>query len=575
MFQELFQALILAQRDPAQIPLVARLAEQLLPQPDQAIDEFLQRLTDFGDDLRESSQASVQASVQPGHRTAAEPLQPGMDQVLIPVVHQLVIRELQQQMISEKRPRGSLLADHENGKQPPQPQADLQSPRETESTASQWSARRLLLVEQLYRISPVGSDLRNHFLRWLGSCGQPSAVQLWIDLICHDPPQCRSGIGLAFAPIVRHKIQFSSQQLEDLLNYGTAHSQMAPSIFELLNYAVREQLIPAHPAIPRLARLSELLGELCQQMKRIESGEFPENWDAVKINHRVSDSVALIVALCDLFSLTDYGAAIPNLERALELRHRRVQTEAAAALARLGNPRGKQALIALAEQPVARLRVLAYAEELGFKQEISLELQGEIAQAESHLAIWLAEPSQMGLAPSEMELIDQRELFWPGYERPVACYLFRYSYGSGTKAHRNIGISGPLTHAFPADLRHLPVDEIYAAFAGWQAVHNEIFQMSPARARQLHPAQIRHLENGLEDENLEEQKIQTVGSFFGQIVLVLTARSENQTGTLIVDDHDSIWFESGNPDAPVDWKMAYNIWKGKQLLARFNQGELL
>jgi len=572
MFQDLFQSILFAQRDPSQIPVVAQLAQQLIEQTDETIDEFLQRLTDFGDDLRESGDQGLAES----STMAAEPFQPGLDKVLIPVIQQLVMRELQQK--SDKGRPGSL-----SGSEPtvltPHPgdfQENTESPplvgKKNEVT---WTAKRMMLVEQLYRLSPVGSDLRNHFLQWLAICRQPAAIQLWVDLICDDPPHYRPGIGLAFFHIIQAKIVFNPAQRERLLNWGTAHSQIAPAIFELFNYFVREQLLTQHPALPRLPQLSQLLGEMCHQMVRIESGQFPANWDAGKINQQVSDSVALIVALCDLFALTEYSEAIPHLREALQLRHRRVQTEAAAALARLQDQLGKRALIALAEQPVARLRVLAYAEELGFKHEISLELQGEIAQAEAQLAIWLAEPAQMGLAPSKIELIDHRELFWPSFERPIPCYLFRYSYGSGEKAHCNIGISGPLTHAFPADLRHLPLDEVYAAFAGWQAVHHEIYQMSPARAQQLHSAQMRRLERGLDDESLEDRKIQTVGSFFGQIVLVATARCEGVTGTLIVDDHDSTWFEAGNPEAPVDWKMAYTIWRGKQLLARFNQGELL
>jgi hypothetical protein len=395
-------------------------------------------------------------------------------------------------------------------------------------------------------------------------------LELWLDLICSDPPANRLSIGLAFTPLMQANFVPTAEMLDGLLTQATVHSQIAPAVFDLFNHYVRNKKIGKHPAETRLNQLVDLLGQLCGQMGRIEEGKFPEYFQARQINQLVSDSVALIVALCDTFALTNHQAAIPKLYQALHLRHRRVQTEAAAALARLKDDAGKQTLIALAEQPIARLRVLAYAEELGFKQEISLELQGDIALAESQLAIWLSEPDQMGLAPSDLELIDHRKMYWPSYDEPIQCYLFKYSYGRGANSHSNIGLCGPMTYAFAADLRHLPVDEMYAAFAGWQTTHEEIYQMSVARAQQLHPNDFRRLQRCLQDEALENPRIQTVGSFFGELVLVATAIHEGQAGTLIIDNHDSTWFEIGNPEAPIDWRVAYSIWRGRQLLNRFN-----
>lgn len=578
MFQDLFQAMLLAQRDHGQIAVVNQLAPQIVSLPDEGIDQFLLRLTDFGDELRDSGQEKEPPCSATD--SLSEPMQPGMDKVFLPLVRQLIVREHQRRIASNlNRPQRAGLKTDEGKKLDSLSDASGTEPdlahSRLDSDSDGWSERRSDLVEQLYRLSPVASDLRNHFLHWLAISLQPRAMHLWVQLISDDPPEYRPGIGLAFAPLLQERFVLTKNQLERLLNRATAHSQIAPAVFELFNFYVREGLLERHPAESRLNSLAELLGQLCRQMLKIEQGDFSLNQDANQINQQVSDSVSLIVALCDMFALTGFQPATSSVHQALKLRHRRVQTEAAAALARLGDEEGKASLIALAEQPVARLRVLAYAEELGFKNQISLELQGDIARAESKLAIWLAEPAQIGLAPSQLELVDHRELFWPSYEDPVECYLFRYEYGTGNHAHSNIGICGPLTHAFAADLRHLPVEEIYAAFAGWQAVHDEIFQMSPARAKQVFPNEMRRLERGLEDETLNQVKIQSVGSFFGQLVLVASAHCEGQNGTLIVDDHDSTWFDCGNPEAPIDWKMAFGIWRGKQLLNRFNLGEPL
>lgn len=534
MIAQLIDTILMAQRDSSQLPAVANLAAQVTTLDEAQIDELIQRLSDFGDELRESEPELDLRSPLPTSR---------MDQILQPVVAALANRE--QQLVAS--------AEGNTG----------------------WSDSRLAAVETLYRLSPNNSDLRNHLLRWLATSPGADQLDLWAELICNDPPEQRLGVGLAFAPLMRAGVVPSDKILTALLNTATAHSQIAPVVFDLFNFYVRSGQLETHPAIPRATQLTDLLGQLAGQLGRVEDGDFPKNYEARQINQLVSDSVALIVALCDTFALTNHQPAIGKLHQALALRHRRVQTEAAAALARLGDDAGKTALIKLAEQPIARLRVLAYAEELGFKNEISLELQGEIAIAESQLAIWLSEPDQMGLAPSNIELIDNREMYWPSYDHPIQSYLFKYSYGTGESAHSNIGICGPLVHAFASDLRHLPIDEIYAAFAGWQAVHPEIFQMSSSRALQAFPNELRRLQDALDDDELNETKIQTIGSFFGEIVLVASAICEGKLGTVVVDGHDSTWYESGNADAPIDWKMAYGIWRGKQLLNKFNSSETL
>ena len=275
--------------------------------------------------------------------------------------------------------------------------------------------------------------------------------------------------------------------------------------------------------------------------------------------------MALIVSLSDAFALLDHRDAAPQLRQALDLKHRRVQTEAAAALARIGDELGKTTLIELANQPVSRMRVLAYAEELDFLDEISLELRGEIAVAESHLAIWLSEPAQMGLAPSSIELFDNREMLWPSYEHPVQCYLFTYSYGTGPQSLSNIAICGPLTHAFAADLRPLSTDDIYAAFAGWQTIHQEIFQTTLEKSRTVAPGIIAQLESDLKHtDDGDSATIETVGNFFGQWVLVASGIRDSQRSTLIVDQRGTTWIDAGNPDAPIDWSLAWSIWQGRQ-----------
>ncbi|MGI9494968.1 MAG: hypothetical protein ACR2NK_02880 [Mariniblastus sp.] len=528
MINEITESMHLALSDPSQLSRIASLSQGIPGLSSEDVDLLLERLLEFGDDLQAAPEVPSEGALK-------------VDQLIQPVIHQLIQRETKLNA-------------------------------ESDSDES-WTPSRFQSVQSLYRLAPNESDLRNHLLRWMAVEGSEEALQIWTDLICDDPPEHRVGIVLAFAPLMQTDFEPSSWMLSQLLNHGTSHSQIAPAIFDLFNYYYRHQKVEDHPAIERINELTDLLGLLAGQLGKIEDGKFPEGLGVSEINQLVSDSVALIVALCDTFAQLEHEPAIGKLNQTLELRHRRVQTEAAAALARLNDESGKKVLIQLAEQPVARLRVLAYAEELGIKDEISLEFQGEIAMAESHLAIWLAEPAQMGLAPSGLKFLESREFYWPSYEHPVHCYLFEYHYGSDDQMHRNIGISGPLTHAFAADLKHLEVDEIYAAFAGWQTIHHEIYQISLHRAQQTFSNEYRRLISNLEAEAYDEHQPLTAASFFGELLLIADATKNGQKGTAIVDANQTIWFSEGNAEAPIDSTMAYTIWRGKQLLANFNENE--
>ncbi len=435
---------------------------------------------------------------------------------------------------------------------------------------TQWSDSRFESVGQIYKISPADANLRNHLLFWLFSAGE-KGQRMWADLITSQPPEHRLGLSVAFSLLIQPAYSPPDWLVDALMQKGTAHLQLAPSIFDTFNYWYREGQLPTHPAAERVQPMLSLLAQLVGQLGKIEEGNMPADATPVSINLMITDSVSLVVSLCHMFGLMEDQQAVPKLHQALALKHRRIQTEAAAALAKLGDETGKDALLQLAEQPVARLRVLNYAEELGILNEVSLEWQGEIATAESHLAIWLADPANVGFAPADIQLLDSREMVWPSYDDPVNCYLFEYKYGLTENAPGNVGICGPLVHAMPADLRGIEVDDMYAAFAGWQTVHQEIFQTTLDQAKQAAAGPIGDLEQRLPtDWDAEKQSI-FAGSFFGEWMLVVSGENaDQQQGTLILDASDEIWIPAGNENAPVDAEAAWCIVKGRKLLQHFN-----
>ena len=153
----------------------------------------------------------------------------------------------------------------------------------------------------------------------------------------------------------------------------------------------------------------------------------------------------------------------------------------------------------------------------------------------------------------------------------MQCYLFNYRYGLKEDAPGNIGICGPMTYAFPADLRGLDHDDMYAAFAGWQTVHEEIFVTTLDRAKAAAAAEVSALESrmeGINDGSVES--IAFVGNFFGQWILLASGEHNGKPATLVVDEADEYWIDSGNPKAPIDAETAWSIVQGRKLLAHFN-----
>jgi hypothetical protein len=243
-------------------------------------------------------------------------------------------------------------------------------------------------------------------------------------------------------------------------------------------------------------------------------------------------------------------------------------------LARLGDERGREELIALAAEPVARLRVLAYARELDLIDEVPDEYRTPIAEAEAELCVWLAEPTQFGLPPSRCELVDDRELYWPGFEEPVWCFLFRFTYNVLAQGkelvYSNVGIAGPVTHAFTADLGDLAPDDIYAAFAGWLAEHMVIQEFDVERLSQSERLEATRLERRLHDAGYSQIEPKVMGYFFGEKALVAPAQRESVPGIAVVDFHDIYFYPTRDSRRSLGVREAYCIYKGRKLLRTFN-----
>ena len=418
------------------------------------------------------------------------------------------------------------------------------------------------------------SKSRHHLLALLAVGGTNVEVATLVRLLVHDPPTGDSAVMQALAPLFQHRDLPVGQLFPSLLS-ALEHPQLAAPVLDLANYLVREKRAERHPAADRVEHLSGLLGEIAQSLASLVEHPQAEGLTAPELSRRVAGSVALAVSLCDALALIGDRRAVGKLYQAMSLAHRRLRTEAAAALARLGEEEGAAELVKLAEEPVARLRVLAYARELGILDKIDPALQSPQARAEAELAVWLAEPTQFGVPPASLELFDRRRQFWPGFTEPVECFLFRFTYavtvaGEGERSLSNIGIAGPVAHAFLADLADLPPDDIYAAFAGWQAEHEEIREYDVDRLSKSETLEVERLVRRLHDAGYASIEPLSMGYFFGSKALVAAAQRSGVVGIAVADFDEIAYFPRRHSRRPLGPAECYSIYKGRRLLKSFN-----
>lgn len=446
--------------------------------------------------------------------------------------------------------------------------------RTPKSTIAPLEASEIPTLAILYGKLGEFSSARADLLAALTLSDNEASLTQAVELLVSDPPQSDHDLARAVSPLFRKRGIRAELLFPRLLN-ALSHPTLAAAVLDLANYLTRQKVVEKHPAADRANELIALLGEMTASLSMLEQDPTEHSTTAVDLSRKVAGSVALIVSLCDAVGLIGSEAAIPKLYQVHDLAHRRLKTEAAAAIAKLGDPQGLTQLIKLAEEPVARLRVIAYATELGMLDKVPPQFQSGAARAEAELAVWLAEPTQFGLPPARLELIDERTQFWPGYPEAVACYLFRFHYsvtiGDDERVYSNLGIAGPMTYAFTADLEDLSPDDIYAAFAGFQAEHEDIRQFDVERLSRAEKLEVERLKRRLHDAGYTDIEPVQMGYFFGERSLIASAAVEGVVGVAVVDFQDHSFFSSRGSKRPIGPREAYCIYKGRRLLKTFNR----
>ena len=440
--------------------------------------------------------------------------------------------------------------------------------RQREATSPLTESTRTLLVAA-YRKLPEDNDLRPHLLRLLAAAGDAAALADFAGLLADDPPSNAQHAALALVPLAQDKTLDATALYPRLLD-AIAHRSVAAAVLDVTNYLVRNQCLAEHPAADRAARLATLLEGVTAELEKLEG---PQIDPAAR--QTVGESVELAVALCDTLANVGDNSVVGKLFPLLELKHRRLQAEAASAIARLGEEQGLDHLAALAEHAVVRTRALAYLEELEALDRVDDEFRSADARAEGDLAAWLSEPAQFGFPPQQIELVDRRQWYWPGYDEPVECFLYQYVYPTPQGDLVGIGIAGADVHSFAADLHELEPDDMYAAFAGWATEHEDCTELPVTSLDGPRRVRMQQAASELAELGYSGVEPELMGQFFGKDLPVFSATLSGSDGTAIIDpeaaDDDRVaWIVAGATSRPIPPDLAYKLHIGRALLQSFN-----
>ena len=422
-------------------------------------------------------------------------------------------------------------------------------------------------LRSLYALLSPHSLSRGYILAWMARSNQGEDFAWLIEMICQNPPTDGNALSLAFAPLL------SNDDWDNELFFANLFAELSESAainmaIDVSNHLFRNGRIP-HPLTEYRVSLVELLNSIVDRLEILQSNLI-EDADVAKSNAiTIDESVAFVVSICDALRHIGDRQTIAPLTRAMRLEHRRIQCEAAVALATMEEEAGVQKLLELAKQPLVRKRVNLYAEELGLADQIDERFRGREAIAEAALVEWLARRENFGIPPAKCELIDRRELDWPGFENPVQCMLFEYEYRIGQQTFRSIAIGEPCTFAFKADLTQVSIDDCYQVYAGFDLEHEEIFALDLARARTMYRNDIEHLQRYF-PLDVQPEWLGS-GLFMGEKVLVGQFTENNALQYIAWNGVAVESLKVGDVAVPPSWQVGWYWWVGRQLFKSFEK----
>lgn len=437
-----------------------------------------------------------------------------------------------------------------------------------------WTAELLEHVTTLVSYRLAATPMAQfRLLRTLAESDEPVVLGCWAKLAEHLSPIDAKHVDASLTPFFQRR-SYDPEAIFPALLEALRFPSLATGVLDLANFLFRSGRCSQHPAAERVQQLASLLGGVAHRLQCLAEQPAETKADLAIATRILQESSGLVVSLCDALALIGDASVIGKLNQVMELKHRRLRTEAACALARLGDSSGVRALVQLAREPVVRSRALAYLDEVGALDEAPAELRSSVARGEGELAAWLAAPEQFGLAPQALELVESKWMHWPGNDEPVECHLFRFEYALPRGGFSGIGIAGPATHALGVDLLDYPPADIFAIYCGWQAEHAELRETDASDISAAQRATADRTLRRMIEQGYDRATLIKVGQFFGEEHFVFEADRVDgafrQSGVAVVDGGDIAWYAKPHSSNPPSEREIYWLHRGRKLLAYFN-----
>ncbi len=424
------------------------------------------------------------------------------------------------------------------------------------------------VVKIITAMSPEVAN-RHLLLQLLAMMRTPESLSALVRALSDSPPRGWMAAGQILSPLMQHDDWPVDSLFPGVLDCLGEPSLAAP-ILDLAGHVVRTGRVEKHPAAGRVAALNALLSQVSDRLAKFEEDPRSFGTDVEQVQAILGEAVALAVSLCDAVGLIGDESSIAPLNKAAQLRHRRVQCEAAGALARFGDAAGIEQLISLALEPSARLRAIAYADELGIGEKIDESLRSPESTAQAEIALWLSQPQQMGVPPTSVEVVDSRRLLWPSFHDPVDAFLVRYQYDFGDRSYSNIALAGPTVFSLSADVADLPPEDIYAIYAGWHAEHDDIFTVPANEFNEAQRRLVEPLQTYLERNEYEDVKPALLGFFLEETAAVFTAARGGVACVAVTDGLETMDLPTAGRLRPASPADLFHLYKGRKMLRTFN-----
>ena len=203
---------------------------------------------------------------------------------------------------------------------------------------------------------------RHLLLHLLAMIRSDESLRALVDRLQVAPPKKWIDAAQVLSPLMQYSDWPIHAVFPDLLLCLQYPSLAAPSL-DLANFLVRSRRVAHHPAAEQIDAMNHLLGEVTNRLSKFEEDPRSFGDEVEVVQETLSEAVALAVSLCDSVALIGDESSISKLNQTIELRHRRVQCEAAGALAKFGDDLGKKRVLELTEDPAARLLSLIHISE--------------------------------------------------------------------------------------------------------------------------------------------------------------------------------------------------------------------